>query len=242
MLGARDTPDPTVYPLGNPSVHRMIPTFETLAQQPEARLDELALALAAEFHAADGEAALAMLDELGAEVAEVTEPGSPAAEAEACRLVLGERHGFLGDRERYDHPENSMLDRVLERRRGLPILLSVVYIETARRAAIPLRGVGLPGHYVVGHFGADPPLLLDPFAGGLPARGLPHDVASHAVRPWRNHETALRMLNNLAATFSARADYPSAIRAAELRLELPVGAPARSVLELELRSLRANLN
>ena len=156
--------------------------------------------------------------------------------------MLGERHGFLGDRDRYDHPENSMLDRVLARRRGLPILLSVVYIETARRAGIPLAGVGLPGHYLVGHFGADPPLLLDPFSGGLPARGLATDVAPDALRPWSNHETALRILNNLVATYTARADFPHAIRAAELRLALPVAAPARAALGAELRSLRANLN
>ena len=66
----------------------------------------------------------------------------------------------------YDHPDNSMLDLVLTRRRGLPILLSVVYVEVARRAGIELAGVGLPGHFVVGHFGAEPAALLDPFAGG----------------------------------------------------------------------------
>jgi regulator of sirC expression with transglutaminase-like and TPR domain len=156
--------------------------------------------------------------------------------------VLGERHGFTGDRDRYDHPENSMLDRVLSRRRGLPILLAVVYVETARRAGIPLAGVGLPGHFVVGHFGADPPLLLDPFSGGQPAEGPGGEAGRQLVRPWSNHETVLRMLNNLTATFSARADFPSAIRAAELRLALPVPVPARAALELELRSLRANLN
>ena len=59
-----------------------------------------------------------------------------------------------------------MLDLVLTRRRGLPILLSVVYVEVARRAGIQIAGVGLPGHFVVGHFGTDPPVLLDPFAGG----------------------------------------------------------------------------
>ena len=46
-----------------------------------------------------------------------------------------------------------MLDLVLARRTGLPILLSVVYVEAARRAGIRLSGVGLPGHFVVGHFG-----------------------------------------------------------------------------------------
>lgn len=216
--------------------------FSALAQQPDAQLDELALAIAAEFRAVDAQAAFARLDDLGIELKAACDGSSPAQETSACRAVLGERHGFLGDRKRYDHPDNSMLDLVLSRRRGLPILLSVVYVEAARRAGIALAGVGLPGHYVVGHFGADPPLLLDPFSGGLQATNLPADLPSQAVRPWGNYETCLRILNNLTSTYSARADVTHAIRAAELRLELPLPEPARAALELELRSLRANLN
>jgi regulator of sirC expression with transglutaminase-like and TPR domain len=142
-----------------------LPAFAALAGQAEPRLDLLALALAREFRAVDADGALAELDRLGAELREA-HGGSPAEEAEECRLLLGERSGFTGNRKEYDHPDNSMLDLVLARRTGLPILLSVVYVEVARRAGIPLAGVGLPGHFVVGHFGADPPLLLDPFSRG----------------------------------------------------------------------------
>ncbi len=219
-----------------------IPSFETLAGSAEPPLDQLALALAGEFGPVDADGAVAQLDRLGAELRDASATDSPEAHAQACRLVLGERHGFLGDRDRYDHPDNSMLDRVLATRRGLPILLSVVYVETARRAGIPLAGVGLPGHYLVGHFGASPPLLLDPFAGGLIARAPAPEVARDAVRPWTNHETALRMLTNLVAAYSARADFSRAIRAAELRLALPVLETVKTALEVELRSLRANLN
>ena len=88
-----------------------------------------------------------------------------------------------------------MLDLVLARRRGLPILLSVVYIEVARRAGIELAGVGLPGHFVVGHFGTYPRLLLDPFAGGVQVKT---DVAPDQVRPWRADEVAMRMLTSTA--------------------------------------------
>jgi regulator of sirC expression with transglutaminase-like and TPR domain len=127
---------------------------------------------------------------------------------------------------------------VLERRKGLPILLSVVYVEAARRGGIALAGVGLPGHYVVGHFGHDPPLLLDPFNGGAPLQ-----VAREVeVRAWGTHETALRMLNNLVGSYQRRADLARAIRAAHMRLELPLGARDRDVLGAELASLRARLN
>lgn len=212
-------------------------TFAALAARPEATLDELALALAAEFRQVREEDALAELDRLGAELAPAA-GGGPAAEADAARELLGRRHGFAGEEEDYDHPDNSMLDRVLERRRGLPILLSVVYVEVARRAGIALAGVGLPGHFVVGHFGHSPPLLLDPFGGGAPIQ----PPAPSALRPWTPHRTALRMLNNLLGSYGRRGELALAIRAAELRLELPLAEPEREACGVELRSLRARLN
>jgi regulator of sirC expression with transglutaminase-like and TPR domain len=130
-----------------------------------------------------------------------------------------------------------MLDLVLARCRGLPILLSVVYVEAARRAGIELRGVGLPGHFVVGHFGADPPLLLDPFAGGGRI-----DARSPQIRPWRTHEIAMRMLNNLVAAYQRRGHLGSAILAATMRLALPAEQPERDVVQAELRALQARLN
>jgi regulator of sirC expression with transglutaminase-like and TPR domain len=128
---------------------------------------------------------------------------------------------------------------VLERRRGLPILVSAVYVEAARRAGVPLAGVGLPGHYVVGHFGAPEPLLLDPFGGGVQ---ITPGVPAELVRPWTPHETAMRMLNNLVPAFRRRGDLAGALRAAELRLTLPADAGERDRVRAELATLRAHLN
>jgi regulator of sirC expression with transglutaminase-like and TPR domain len=152
--------------------------------------------------------------------------------------VLGRRHAFVGDRDDYDHPDNSMLDRVLERRTGLPILLSVVYVEAARRAGIELHGVGMPGHYVVGHFGGPRPILIDPFAGGVRNEA----PSSGDVVPWGPHQTALRMLNNLVGSYQRRHDLTRAIRAAELRLELPLAEADAATLTAELQGIRAILN
>jgi regulator of sirC expression with transglutaminase-like and TPR domain len=211
--------------------------FADLAAQPDPPLDRLALALASEFRELDANAAIAELDRLGSELAAVAGEG-PRGEAAALRELLGERHGFSGDRDDYDNPDNSMLDVVLERRKGLPILLSIVYVEVARRVGAELAGVGLPGHFVVGHFGQVPALLLDPFAGGA-------ELASEApipVRPWGSHETALRMLNNLVASYLRRHDLSGAIRAAEMRLALSLAESDAEPLAAELRSLRARLN
>ncbi len=212
--------------------------FTALASTPEPRLDELVLALAAEFRTVDRGAALDELDRLGRDLADAA-AGQPEEQVERCAAVLGGQHGFVGNREEYDHPDNSMLDLVLERRTGLPILLSVVYVEAARRAGIPLVGVGLPGHFVVGHFGVAPPILLDPFSRG---RVVTEEVRPADVRPWGAHETALRMLNNLVGSYAVRGDLARAITAARLRLALPVDSAVRQALTAELRGFQAKLN
>ena len=149
--------------------------------------------------------------------------------------VLGDRHGFAGDSRQYDRPENSMLDLVLATRRGLPILLSVIYVEVGRRAGVPLRGVGLPGHFVVGHFGSEPPVLMDPFHGGTV-------LGEQPVKGWGAHEIGLRMLNNLVGSFERRGDLSRTLRAAEMRMQLPLAGEVREQLAAELRTLRARLN
>lgn len=211
--------------------------FSAVAPRPDATLDELALALAGEFREVDSDRALEELDRLGADLAPAAGTG-PEAEEKAIRHLLGRRHGFIGDREDYYHPDNSMLDLVLEQRKGLPILLSTVYVEVARRAGIAIAGVGLPGHFLVGHFGRTPPRLLDPFSAGAPIEV----EAEVDLRPSSPHETAVRMLNNLVGTYRRRGDLARAIRAGELRLELPLTDSEQAALEVELRSLRARLN
>lgn len=93
-------------------------------------------------------------------------PGGPRAWAVALRELLGERYGFRGSAADYQRLESSLLHEVLQRRRGLPILLSVVWLEVARRAGAPVYGVALPGHFVVGFGPVDEQVLADPFDGG----------------------------------------------------------------------------
>jgi regulator of sirC expression with transglutaminase-like and TPR domain len=214
--------------------------FETLAADPDPPVEELALAVAAELREPDRDTTLGRLDQLGEQLALLASGGDgPEVEAWACGEVLGGRHGLAGDREDYDNPDNSMLDLVLQRRRGLPIALSVVYVAAARRAGIPLAGVGLPGHFVVAHFGASPPLVLDPFGGGV---RVVVQAPSRLVRPWSPHETALRMLNNLVAAYTRRARLGDAIVASRLRLALPLPDDERARVEQELIALEARLN
>lgn len=216
--------------------------FAHLAALPDPPVEALALAIAAAFRdgPVDQGSVTRRIDELAAEVRPIVAAAAGDATREAAALgeVLGQRHGFTGDRDDYDAPRNSFLDVVLERRRGLPILLSVLWLAVAGRTGVELVGVGLPGHFVVAHVGATPLLLLDPFAGGGPCEG----AAPVAVPVATPHDIALRMLGNLALAYERRGDPGQALRAARLRLLLPTGGALREQLEQDALRLGARFN
>ncbi|MFI2778537.1 transglutaminase-like domain-containing protein [Streptomyces sp. ALB3] len=165
--------------------------------------------------------------------------GARGARAWASALagLLGERCGFAGSSQDYQRLDSSVLQQVLRRRRGLPILLSVVWIEVARRAGAPVYGVALPGHYVVGFGDPSERVLVDPFAGGAPLSGEDAELMvagatgqpleSSMLVPARPLETVLRVLNNVRAWAAARPERTDvALWALELSLLLP-SHPAR---------------
>lgn len=161
----------------------------------------------------------------------------PRVWASALAELLGERCGFAGSSQDYQRLDSSVLQQVLRRRRGLPILLSVVWIEVARRAGAPVYGLSLPGHYVVGFGDPAERVLADPFAGGAPlsgedaellvagATGAPPSATTQV--PARPLETVLRILNNIRAWAAARPERTDvALWALDLSLLLP-SHPAR---------------
>ncbi len=153
-----------------------------------------------------------------------------------CEL-LGERHGFRGSPADYQRLESSLLHEVLRRRRGLPILLSVVWLEVARRAGAPVYGVALPGHFVVGFGPTDEQVLADPFDGGrvlagsdaelLVAGATGAPLEPSMLGPAEPLEVVLRILNNIRAWAAARPERSDvSLWAVELSLLLP-SHPAR---------------
>jgi regulator of sirC expression with transglutaminase-like and TPR domain len=123
-------------------------------------LDEAAILMAARGRPpVDVEGELRRLDELATRVGEPT--------VDRLMETLFVEEGFRGDVETYGDPRNSFLPDVLDRRMGIPITLSVLAIEVGRRVGITLRGVGMPGHFLVRSDGAGAPRFLDPFAGGV---------------------------------------------------------------------------
>jgi regulator of sirC expression with transglutaminase-like and TPR domain len=167
---------------------------------------------------ADVAAARRALDELGARARAriaAERPGRRSRE----RLVLlarllGGDEGFVGDREEANMPRNTSLAEVLERKRGLPIALSVVYLLVGARAGVALFGVGAPLHFLVGGQTEDGPLYLDPFAKGrlLGAREVGAMLALMGVSfrpeqlaPTPVREILARMARNLVAFYARRA-------------------------------------
>lgn len=106
------------------------------------------------------------LDRLAGQAALGSDGSPPRARAAAVGAVLGGRYGFRGGPGDYQRLEPSLPHRVPRRRGGLPILLSALWPEVARRAGSTVRGVALPGHFVVGFGPPDDLVLAGPFAGG----------------------------------------------------------------------------
>jgi regulator of sirC expression with transglutaminase-like and TPR domain len=206
-----------------------------LARSGGVRFDEIALAIAGldetPFERAH---VLEQLDVWGEKVARESR-GSLLAGVEALERLLGREVALTGDRDTFDAPVNSFLPRVLERKRGLPITLSLVYVEVARRANLPLFGVSLPGHFVAGYAFGDKVLLMDPFDSGkklteVDALSRIKSIVSETeltdkaarlmleryLKPATAENVAVRMLRNLYGTYKRRKEMTKAREVAQL--------------------------
>lgn len=144
--------------------------FRQAVDRPEDQIDlgRAALTIALpDYPDLDIAACLAEFDRLAVEV--VRRSG---AEADARRSlaalnhVLFTEHGYRGNREDYFDPKNSFLNEVLKRKTGIPISLSVLYMQVAERAGLELAGVGFPGHFLVKHLTGTEEIVIDPFRSG----------------------------------------------------------------------------
>jgi len=154
---------------------------------------------------------LARIDELAVEVIHRCDVGGEVHETiAALNYVLFEQHGFRGNRDDYYDPKNSFLNEVLKRRLGIPITLSVLYMEVAQRVGMALDGVGFPGHFLVKYAQNGVEVFIDPFHQGEIKSG--GDLA--------------KMLDGLYAG------------AVELRAEFLQGAGKKAILKRMLANLQ----
>jgi regulator of sirC expression with transglutaminase-like and TPR domain len=176
---------------------------------------------------------LARLDEIAAAIGRRLKGGEGARSqiAHLNRLLFDEM-GFRGNREEYDDPRNSFLNDVLDRRMGIPISLSTVYLEVGRRIGCPLAGVAFPGHFLVRCHGAEPvpDIFIDPFNRG---RLLTEEECRERIlemykgqleyrpeflRRAKNKEILERMINNLKGAYQRQRNFHMSLKIQQLLL------------------------
>ena len=181
----------------------------------EVPLDVAALELASiEFPGLDLEAAAFRLDDLAEQLgSQITANASGLEFIRATNELLFDVLQFRGNEEDYYDPRNSCLNSVLMRRLGIPISLSLVYMEIARRLSRRVYGVGLPGHFIVAYEDAESRYWLDPFHRGrilsfgdlatLARDGAGVDLRSNpaVLAPVTKRQMLVRMLTNLKVIY-----------------------------------------
>lgn len=208
--------------------------LRALLRRPEGQISlaEAALWIAAmEYPQLDREAYIERLDALAAPLPErLAGETNPLRVIEVINHRLFEEAGYRGNSEDYYDPRNSYLNDVMDRRHGIPIMLSTVYLEVAARLHLPLAGVGMPGHYLVRHRYFD--LFIDPFEKGQVLtieqcqermhKALGHELPfeRELLEPAPKLRTVMRMLNNLRNVYAGTRQFTRALRIVELALAL----------------------
>jgi regulator of sirC expression with transglutaminase-like and TPR domain len=195
----------------------------------------LALLVAAEFHPRlDVRAYLARVDLLAMRARELLGSArSPARVVSAINTALFEEEGFAGDTEDYYNPRNSFLNEVLERRAGIPISLSALYLAVARRLRQPFAGVALPLHFVVRYTGPRAEIYVDPFhRGEVLSRedclnrvesalgAMPEGTGESFLATVTNRAMLFRMLANLKLIYVKRHEFGLAAKTVDLMLRV----------------------
>lgn len=176
--------------------------------------------------------------------------GSVSARAEALRAVLAERYGYSGDRETYDDLQNADLARVIDRRKGLPVALGLLYVHTAERQGWDAAGINFPGHFMIRLRHGQDAVILDPFNDGVvrTARdlrailkdyaGADAELAAEHTAAVERRELLLRLQNNIKLRLLAAGRTGEALASLETMVML---APANARLWREAGALHGEL-
>jgi regulator of sirC expression with transglutaminase-like and TPR domain len=224
----------------SPAPHTPRTRLEDLLRRPDAEVDlaEAALLVAAqEYEGLDVGEYLARLDEMGRALRiRLEDEQRPERAVMALNHYLFQELGFRGNTEQYYDARNSYLNEVLDRRTGIPITLSVAYIEVARRAGLHVEGVGLPGHFVVRVQTPARGLLVDPFHAGmlLTEKDCQHrldrifsgkvKLEPKMLRPCGQKDMIERVLRNLKAIHLRDEDSLRALRVVDLLVAMQPGS------------------
>ncbi|HEY6367582.1 MAG TPA: tetratricopeptide repeat protein [Candidatus Binatia bacterium] len=235
--------------------------FRQAVNRGEAKIDLGRAALtmaAADYPDLDIDIYLARIDQLAADAqARLGSEADVQRTIAVLNNVLFREHGFRGNRENYFDPRNSFLNEVLDRRTGIPISLSVLYMEVAQKIALPLQGVGFPGHFLVKYTGINEEIVIDPFNQGeirsqknlqtmlnrLYGRKVNFDPDFLAAVT--NKQILRRMLNNLELIYLRQNDLTKGLSIVERLLVLDPGSAEdirdRGIIYLRLECFKQAL-
>lgn len=191
--------------------------FSSLAELPDEEIDLVGAALLiarVPYPRLDEAVYRQYLSELTGRLrSRLNETDRPVAMIEKLNRVLFEEEGFRGNRHNYFDPDNSFINRVVDRKLGIPITLSLIYTEVGKKAGMNLSGIALPVHFITALFHESGRTLIDPFKQGeilseeecrtMVRRRLGEESAfdTRQLSPARPKEILIRMLRNLKAIY-----------------------------------------
>ena len=215
---------------------KIVQEFEKEINQPEPSINlaRAALLISNAINLrVDVAASLAKLDAMAQTVRREAGDGATAEEKfAALNDYFFEQQQFSGNRADYYNPHNSFLNHVLITKIGLPITLSVIYLEIGWRLELPVAGIGLPGHFVVAFNAADDVIYVDPFNDGqllteddcMDIAQVPEDdripFRRDYLKPMTKKAILYRMLLNLKHVYVTHQEWDRAHRVADLLLAL----------------------
>ncbi len=238
--------------------------FRQIVSGPDAEINlaEAALLIASEeYRDLDIAAYLARLDAMGATLKRRLRADiSPADTIVALNRFLFDEHGFSGNAADYYDPRHSILNEVLDRKRGIPLTLALVYIEIGRRIGLPVQGISFPAHFLVKCQLRDGTVVLDPYAKGISLsleeikqrlkslrNGVepPRSVVAGMLATASNKDILVRMLRNLKAIYSHHKEWLKALAATDRIISVMPDAAEeyrdRGMIYLSLECFRAAL-
>jgi regulator of sirC expression with transglutaminase-like and TPR domain len=229
--------------------------FAHVVQRPDddIELDVACLLVGDWDHDIDVEGYRKQLDQfaLAAERRKGEREGEPFAVVRALNRTLFGDLGFRGNEEDYYDPRNSFLHQVIDRRVGIPITLSVVYMEVARRIGAEVGGVAFPGHFLLRYDEGDQFLIFDAFHMGLsldyddlrqrlsktrrPDKKEKLELSDEMLEPTSKRQILSRILANLAAIYHRGGD---PVRCVEVLERMLILEPDSDPLARELERMR----
>jgi len=184
----------------------------------------------------------------------------PADTIVALNRFLFDEHGFSGNAADYYDPRNSFLNEVLDRKRGIPLTLALIYIEIGRRIGLPVHGVSFPAHFLVKCQLREGTVVLDPYAKGISLsfddlrkriKSLrhgaepPRSVIAGMLATASNKDILVRMLRNLKGIYSHHQEWLKALAASDRIInvmpDLAEEYRDRGMIYLSLECFRAAL-